>query len=111
MHTAHSTCHCHMQRQIAERFLCRARKQTEFEKRKAAFAKLLGLLLSMMRRRALYDVIPLDPMALPVLLAAHREELRSTMAEQAVVNRVDLSSMAAPGAQVSHVLPLPKKEA
>ncbi len=80
--------------------LCRARKQTEFEKRKAAFAKLLGLLLSMMKRRALYDVIPLDPTAWPVLLAAHREELRTTMAEQAVTNKVDLSAMQAPGAQV-----------
>ena len=52
---------------------CRARKQTEFEKRKAAFAKLIGLLMSMMKRRALYDVLPLDPTAWPVLLAAHLE--------------------------------------
>ena len=80
--------------------LRRARKQTEFEKRKAAFAKLLGLLLSMMKRRALYDVLPLDPTAWPVLLAAHREELRTTMVEQAAVNKVDLSTMQAPGAQV-----------
>ena len=79
---------------------CRARKQTEFEKRKAAFAKLIGLLMSMMKRRALYDVLPLDPTAWPVLLAAHREELRVTMAEQAALNRVDLSTMDAPGAQV-----------
>ena len=43
---------------------------------------------------------PLDPTAWPVLLAAHREELRTTMAEQAAVNRVDLSMMEAPGAQV-----------
>ena len=82
---------------------CRARKQTEFEKRKAAFAKLLGLLLSMMKRRALYDVLPLDPTAWPVLLAAHREELRNTMAEQAAVNKVDLSTMQAPGAQASSI--------
>ena len=80
---------------------CRARKQTEFEKRKAAFAKLIGLLMSMMKRRALYDVLPLDPTAWPVLLAAHREELRATMAEQAALHRVDLSTMDAPGAQVS----------
>ena len=82
--------------------LRRARKQTEFEKRKAAFAKLLGLLLSMMKRRALYDVLPLDPTAWPVLLAAHREELRATMAEQAATNKVDLSAMKAPGAQVTY---------
>lgn len=79
---------------------CRARKQTEFEKRKAAFAKLIGLLMSMMKRRALYDVLPLDPTAWPVLLAAHREELRATMAEQAALNKVDLSTMEPPGAQV-----------
>ena len=80
--------------------LRRARKQTEFEKRKAAFAKLLALLMSMMRRRALHEVLPLDPTAWPVLLAAHREELRSTMAEQAAAHRVDLSTMKAPGAKV-----------
>ena len=55
----------------------------------------------MMKRRALYDVLPLDPTAWPVLLAAHREELRNTMAEQAVANKVDLSAMQAPGAQVT----------
>ena len=57
--------------------------------------------MSMMKRRALYDVLPLDPTAWPVLLAAHREELRATMAEQAALNRVDLSTMDAPAAQVS----------
>lgn len=55
----------------------------------------------MMKRRALYDVLPLDPTAWPVLLAAHREELRNTMAAQAVANKVDLSAMQAPGAQVT----------
>jgi hypothetical protein len=54
----------------------------------------------MMRRRALHEVLPLDPTAWPVLLAAHREELRTTMAEQAATHRVDLSTMKAPGAQV-----------
>ncbi len=80
---------------------CRARKQTEFEKRKAAFAKLIGLVMSMMKRRPLYEVLPLDPTAWPVLLAAHREELRHTMAEQAALNKVDLSTMKAPGAKAS----------
>ena len=93
-------CKAQAQASLLQMVPCRARKQTEFEKRKAAFAKLVGLLMSMMKRRALYDVLPLDPTAWPVLLAAHREELRTTMAEQAALNRVDLSTMDAPGAQV-----------
>ena len=93
-------CKVRAQASILQGIPCRARKQTEFEKRKAAFAKLIGLLMSMMKRRPLYDVLPLDPTAWPVLLAAHREELRTTMAEQAALNRVDLSTMEAPGAQV-----------
>ena len=98
--TLQDVCRLHAQVLLLRGAPCRARKQTEFEKRKAAFAKLVGLLMSMMKRRALYDVLPLDPTAWPVLLAAHREELRTTMAEQAALNRVDLSTMDAPGAQV-----------
>ena len=97
---AGTSCKARTQASLSQSVPCRARKQTEFEKRKAAFAKLIGLLMSMMKRRALYDVLPLDPTAWPVLLAAHREELRTTMAEQAALNRVDLSTMEPPGAQV-----------
>ena len=36
----------------------RVRKQTEQEKRKAAFLKLLAMLTSMFRRRRFYEVLP-----------------------------------------------------
>lgn len=80
---------------------CRVRKQTELEKRKAAVFKLVGLMTSMFRRRHFYEVLPLDPVAWPLLLAAHRDELRSTMAEQAALHRVDASTMPPPAAQVT----------
>jgi len=85
---------------------CRVRKQTELEKRKAAVFKLVGLMTSMFRRRHFYEVLPLDPVAWPLLLAAHRDELRSTMAEQAALHHVDASTMPPPASQVtqpSHV--------
>lgn len=62
--------------------------------------KLLGMLTSMFRRRHFYEVLPLDPVAFPVLLAAHREALRASMAEQAAAHRVDPSTMQPPAAHV-----------
>jgi hypothetical protein len=80
------------------------RKQTELEKRKAAAMKLLGMITSMFRRRHFYEVLPLDPVAFPVLLAAHRVALHVSMAEEAAQHRVDASTMEPPAARVSHPL-------
>jgi hypothetical protein len=80
------------------------RKQTELEKRKAAAMKLLTMLTSMFRRRHFYEVLPLDPVAFPVLLTAHREALRANLAEAAAAHRVDLSTMQPPAAQVGHAI-------
>ncbi|BDA50637.1 probable Sn1-specific diacylglycerol lipase alpha at N-terminal half [Coccomyxa sp. Obi] len=77
----------------------RVRKQTELEKRKAAVMKLVGMLTSMFRRRHFYEVLPMDPVAWPLLLAAHREALRTSMAELAVLHRVDASTMLPPAAK------------
>jgi hypothetical protein len=63
--------------------------------------KLVGLLTSMFKRRHFYEVLPMDPVAWPLLLAAHREALRTSMAERAVLNRVDPSTMQPPAAKAS----------
>ncbi len=63
--------------------------------------KLVGLMTSMFRRRHFYEVLPMDPVAWPLLLAAHREALRKSMAEQAVLSRIDPSTMQPPAAKAS----------
>ena len=45
------------------------------------------------------QLLPLDPAAFPILLAAHREALRRSMAEHAAAHRVDPSTMDPPNAQ------------
>lgn len=89
------TCWC----RVVSAANARVRKQTELEKRKAAVMKLVGMLTSMFRRRHFYEVLPMDPVAWPLLLAAHREALRTSMAEHAGLHRIDASTMLPPAAK------------